>query len=545
MQTFFAFTVSVLICIFIQIASSQSANAPPQDVYLNSGAQQVWYQNDLIFEDYYGKASVEFNADITYDTQYRICSNSKLFVAVSMMQLLEAGHYSSIHDNISDYLDETDLMAWGYPAGSKRFCPTIVNQTVCQNITFVSLMSMTAGIIPSITCPYNPSQWQYQYCLSPEWATIYTGSIGSTIASFIQHPLLWAPGPVYGPQLTSFTNYNYADENFIILSYFVQKFSGLSLQEYLSLNIFQPVGMSNTFYDPWSQAFNLGPTLAEEYFYYTDLSIPNNIDPFAKGLCWSVEAKAGLQTGSGGIVSTLSDMVKWYATLFVSKNASLLTQASLDQVIYPWALEAPFPGQPVQYYGLGIEMMFEIPPTSPPDVASPPSPAAIYYFGSSECMFVAMVLYMSTYNVFAPLSPVVTVPMLSVVGKNNLIMNITESVWLSTQNQSQGTWWQLTNYPYGWGGDPSSPLLQAFNLALYFASFSTVSPVSVPPTNDDDSSHSYDITLNKGVVVAIGIVPAILCIFLTSVVCLIMGRYKKQQTTTMATAKEDAILNPL
>ena len=177
---------------------------------------------------------------------------------------------------------------------------------------------------------------------------------------------------------------------------------------------------------------------------------------------------------------------------------------------------------------------------SPPAVSPPP--VAIYYMGGSECMFFTLMLYMSTYNVMAPQSPLVTVPMLSAVARNNRIMNITEKAWLSAQNQSQGTWWQLTDYPTGWGAtnsDFTDTFFEALNLALYFASFSSVSSVTATPTTNDSNSH--DITLNKGVVIAIGIVPAIGCIFLTSAVFLIMNSRGKQQATT----KDEGTLNPL
>jgi CubicO group peptidase (beta-lactamase class C family) len=137
---------------------SVQANAP-QEWNFNSGSQQVWYGDTLIYENYLGKKSIEYNADFTFDTQFRICSNSKLFVAVSIMQLVERGVIGSIHDNINDYLNITDYEAWGLPKGTTQWCPTIWGDTTktCQNVTFVSLMSMSSGVIAAITCSYSPS----------------------------------------------------------------------------------------------------------------------------------------------------------------------------------------------------------------------------------------------------------------------------------------------------------------------------------------------------------------------------------------------------
>ena len=43
------------------------------------------------------------------------------------------------------------------------------------------------------------------------------------------------------------------------------------------------------------------------YFYYTDLT--QSTTPFAVGSCDSAEVNPGVQAGSGGIISTVPDMV--------------------------------------------------------------------------------------------------------------------------------------------------------------------------------------------------------------------------------------------
>jgi CubicO group peptidase (beta-lactamase class C family) len=523
--------VFLTLCLIV-LHEGVHAQAPRSEL-LNSGSEQVFFGDDLIFEDYFGKLSVEYNVNFTFNSQFRICSNTKLFTAVSIMQLVDAGKISSIYDNVNKYLNETDMMLWGYPAGTTQWCPMVYNATSsgCQNVTFVSLMSMSAGIIPVITCSYAPSAWQYQYCLTPEWSSIYNGSPQVSLQSFIKNPLLWTPGPTYGPTATSPSTYMYANENFIILSYFIQKLSGMSLQDYYQTMIFDRVGMPNTFYDPLSLAFQTQAGLATEYFYYTDMT--QTITPFAIGQCGSVEAKTGTQAGSGGIVSSLPDMIKWYVSLFVAKNASLVSEQSLDLILYPWVLEPVSPGNPYQYYGLGIELLFEDPPLSPPmPVSSAPAPITIYYLGGSTCMFFTLMLYLSDYNIMNPSEPLVSVPMISAVARNNRIMNITQEIWQETQQVPSGTWYTLTDYPYGWGADNSAltdTFFEALDLVLYFAglqpsafetSMPTHAPTSNPGCNDDvagddsiissNSNSSADkISISKGVLSVAVIIPCI------------------------------------
>ena len=147
--------------------------------------------------------------------------------------------------------------------------------------------------------------------------------------------------------------------------------------------------------------------------------------PFAIGNCDKNEYDPGLQAGSGGIVSTLPDMVKWYTSLFIKRNASLLTDSSLQQIIYPWAIQGL---EPVgQYYGFGIDLIFDTPILSSPSHTNPPSPSSIYYMGGSMCSFFSIGIWNSSSNVFGGPTQV-TYPLIGAVARNNRILNVTRFV---------------------------------------------------------------------------------------------------------------------
>lgn len=528
--------------------ASVQANAP-QEWNFNSGSEQVWYGDSLVYENYLGKKSIEYNADFTYDTQFRICSNSKLFVAVSIMQLVERGVIKSIYDPITNYLNTTDYEAWGLPKGTKKWCPIVYQDTTktCQNVTFVSLMSMSSGIVAAITCTYNPTQWQYQYCLSPTNSTLYPGSIATTISYFIQNPLQWVPGPGY---TYTTSTYQYANENFVILSYIVQRLSGLSFQDYLQKNIFTPVGMKNTVYDPWSQAFQLLPQLASEYYYYTNYANGNDNDKaFQYGSCASTEYDPGYQAGSGGMISTLPDMVKWYTTLFITKNASLLNAESMRLLLFPWAVEA---FNPPQYYGLGVEMLYQDPYLAmPPLDAYIPPPISIYYMGGSMCTFFTIVIYNTTYNYFTG-TPLQTLPIVSAVARNNRILNITQATVNAVPSLLQGSWFTITGFPTGWGssnGDYTDTFYEALNLAMYFAAYvyvpapqPTPSPTSVPNTNsvDDDKIGSMQA---PGFVAVMTIIP--LCAVIALIIAYFMYFWVPKSSVSQQRNGIEVVENPL
>jgi CubicO group peptidase (beta-lactamase class C family) len=145
----------------------------------------------------------------------------------------------------------------------------------------------------------------------------------------------------------------------------VQKLSNQSLQQYYATHIFQPMGLTETFYDPYTWEFLVPSNGVQEYFFYTTLPFPpsENPDsssgaypPFAIGACDNVEFDPGFQAGSGGITSTLPDMVKWYTSLFIKQNTTILSKESIRLLLYPWAITNNYP----QYYGLGTELMYSV-----------------------------------------------------------------------------------------------------------------------------------------------------------------------------------------
>lgn len=221
----------------------------------------------------------------------------------------------------------------------------------------------------------------------------------------------------------------------------------------------------------WLQAFAIQPNANSEYVYYTDVT--KSYEPFAYGNCYDIEANPGQESGSGGFTATIPDMVKWYSSLFITKNASLVSASSLAQIIYPWS----WTGYPF-YYGLGIEITFATTYNVPPRTVTQ-SPTSISYMGGSMCQFLAMTLYNWTYNIEDGQNNLISLPIISAVGRNNRIINMTQRTWQNMQLQRNGSWIQLVDFPTGYGGANSDFTdTQSLGLALatYFAGF----PVSRP-----------------------------------------------------------------
>ena len=140
-----------------------------------------FYGDEMVYENYNGYKSIENNISLGYNSQYNIASNSKGFVAVGIMQLVEQGKIESINDNINNYLDSSDMAAWGLEGSAwcPKVCPGGIcnSQNICeQNIpmSIASLLSMQSGVMSTFVCEapinaanYPPSYttWYSQFCI--------------------------------------------------------------------------------------------------------------------------------------------------------------------------------------------------------------------------------------------------------------------------------------------------------------------------------------------------------------------------------------------
>ena len=124
----------IRICLFLLLASSTAAKAEPgasleqslQLVETWLDAQRAYndmpglsasiqHDQDLIWSQAWGSADREGGVPAGVDSIYSICSISKLFTAIAVMQLRDEGRLS-LDDAISDHLPWFDLKQ-SYPDG--------------------------------------------------------------------------------------------------------------------------------------------------------------------------------------------------------------------------------------------------------------------------------------------------------------------------------------------------------------------------------------------------------------------------------------------
>lgn len=239
----------------------------------------------VIYEKGYGHDSK--GEPLTEKSLIRIASVSKSFTAFSVLQLVDEGKIN-LDDPVVKYLPELTM-----------------NDTRLQKVTIRHLLSHTSGIPnPTIVAPAN--------------------TLKSGVHRLHDWKLKCQPGD----------EYLYSNANYWILARLVEVISGMEFSEYLKQKIFSPLGMDDTL-----SAISSGdPVKGLSQGYVT---------AYGTALPWSELEQ--MFSGSGGIVTTASDMGKWlsmHTNEGKSMNGERLLSKSLLEESY-----SPQPGS--KKYGLG------------------------------------------------------------------------------------------------------------------------------------------------------------------------------------------------
>lgn len=233
-------------------------NAMLQQERLSGAAISVVDKKDTIFSRAYGYADYRTKKPMnTATTRVRVCSNTKVFVATALMQLLEQGHIASLNDPANKYLTRIQL---------PRFKG--------KDITIRDLVTHRGGFEDSYFNAGTDKQ------------------IDTPLSAEVIQKLL--PEVVREPGTLSV----YSNANSALQGVLIEDVSGLDLKDYLARYIFTPLGMN-------SSVLNDNPPVPQSYAQPYAL--------FTDGSSTKVEliAKHPLYAASGGIYSTTQDMSRF------------------------------------------------------------------------------------------------------------------------------------------------------------------------------------------------------------------------------------------
>jgi CubicO group peptidase (beta-lactamase class C family) len=259
-----------------------------------SGVVLVAKGERTIFHRAYGLADRSWGIPNRLDTRFNLASMNKMFTAVAVAQLLEAGKL---------HLDDT----------LGTILPDYPNKAAARTITIAHLLSHTAGLRMLFDRPGFDRRKRYR--TSSDYFPL-----------FAAEPLLFEPG----------TASAYSNEGFVVLGAIVEQLTGSNYFDYVRERIFDPSGMSHT--DSYA-IDDVVPNLAVGYARYED--DPLGIGPRRPNwifLQWKGSA-------AGGGYSTTGDLLKFVRGL---RHNRLLRGGLADTLLAPHA--------PGNWYGYGFQV---------------------------------------------------------------------------------------------------------------------------------------------------------------------------------------------
>ncbi len=225
--------------------------------------------------------------------RFLIASVSKTFTSVAIQKLAQ-DRKLSLDDPIERWL----------PADLVQKIPN------GRIITVRQLLDHTSGIADYDELSINLQEFQ-----NPSVPVSYQAAMGQGLNA----------SPLYPPG----ANYTYSNVNYILLTLIIDNASGVPYEDYVTRNIFVPVGMNDTFIQETSHipGPHMTATLREgnEYREFSNLYVQ-------------------FDRGAGDIVSTTADLNRFHRAL---REGKLISKSSLA------AMEKPTPQSGREGYGLG------------------------------------------------------------------------------------------------------------------------------------------------------------------------------------------------
>jgi D-alanyl-D-alanine carboxypeptidase len=245
-----------------------------------AGSVLVAKNGKTIFSEASGLADRARKIPDTLDTRYRIGSMNKMFTAVSVLQLAQAGKLG-LNDPLAKYLPD-------YP-----------NKELAEKVTISELLSHTGGTGDIFGPEFEAHRLELRTL--QDYVKLY-GNRG----------LRFEPG----------SRWEYSNYGFILLGVVIEKVSGESYYDYVREHVYKPAGMTSTGSEPEDQK------VANRSVGYTRMGRGGGWEPNTDTLPYR-------GTSAGGGYSTVGDLLRFANALEEHKllNAhytELLTTGKVD-----------------------------------------------------------------------------------------------------------------------------------------------------------------------------------------------------------------------
>ncbi len=321
----------------------------------------VYKKHRMIYRHMNGHVDFEGKKSVSTDTLYLVFSMTKIQTMVAIMQLVEQGRLS-LEDEVAEYLPAyKNIMVENRTEDGTKAFPASVPMKLKH------LVSMQSGL------DYNLEREGIKRVLREKGMKATTREL---VDAFVETPLSFNPG----------THFQYSLSHDVAAAV-VEVVSGLSFGEYLRKNIWEPLGMKNTFF---ASPMNTDERLAVQYIY--DES-ENKIKPMELSCCYQLSDC--YESGGAGLISSTED----YALLgdalsnggIGRDGAVILKQETIDIIRTNLLGEASQKdieenmGRAGYGYGCGMQVL-----TDPARIGSP-APAGLFGWdgAAGSCMIMS------------------------------------------------------------------------------------------------------------------------------------------------------------
>ena len=281
------------------------------DYFRFNGNLLVAKGGNIIYQQSLGYADYNTKRLLNDSSVFELASVSKQFTAMGIMLCKEKG-LLSYEDNIKKYFP-------GLPYDS---------------ITIRHLLTHTSGI-PSYEDQFE-KKWDHKKI-----------AYNKDIVDMLQQqkdPLLFKTG----------SQWLYSNTGYALLAFIIEKVSGMSYNDFMAKNIFQPLGMKHTFIFNTRRSTGKIPANYALGFVYSD-SLKRYILPDSLSKFDMVYYLDGI-VGDGCVNSTVGDLLTWDRAL---NNNKLVSRSSLTEMLSPLVQLSPMDS--ANFYGFGVMIQTKSP----------------------------------------------------------------------------------------------------------------------------------------------------------------------------------------
>ena len=313
----------------------------------------IIHNGQVVHQGALGYKNVATKTPMTTDDLFYIQSMTKPIISVAFMMLYEEGYFK-LNDPVSKYLPEFKNLRVARSSYDDAYAPT---DSLKSQITMTQLLSHSGGLTHGLN--QNPVQNRFRNAyFNPGFKTIQ-----ERVAVITKFPLVAQPGTEW--------NYRAGPD---VLCVLIEKFTGMSVNEFLKARIFDPLEMKHTGYNVPKEEQSKIVSVHTKSKNGT-LSLATMQPPFENVTVWS---------GVNGLFSSVSDYATFCQMLLAGgtyKGKQYLSRKTIELMTSNHTGDF-YPELPGTGWGLGFAVV-----TDGPATKTPASKGLFFWGGANNTHF--------------------------------------------------------------------------------------------------------------------------------------------------------------